>query len=262
MFGNFGKIDYSSSTSKNHPCFNQKLALNECIFVPKYHNLYNHRETKSKFIHAVWGNFFILKYFFHLIRLIVWYIFSKYTISNVRTCRLSNWFTSCDWQEHVQFTGVFAHVMQFYSMIIIINDKNWKLKGNKKLLHFNIAFVILVVLKMVNEDKSILVRELLHRSPWLVVLLLLQMHFHKRDEITCRFDSRHRKISWWRTNFPQMQSVLCIYGACITHIHETIKLQIKIMFRFRTLWLNKQVAECKLSYSMVSTGCLNSICAK
>ena len=23
--------------------------------------------------------------------------------------------------------------------------------------------------------------------------------------------------------FPQMQSVLCIYGACITHIHETIK---------------------------------------
>ena len=29
--------------------------------------------------------------------------------------------------------------------------------------------------------------------------------------------------------FPQMQSVLCIYGACITHIHETIKLQIKII---------------------------------
>ena len=55
------------------------------------------------------------------------------------------------------------------------------------------------------------------------------MHFHKRDEITCRFNSRYGKIRWWWTNFPQMQSVLCIYGAYITHIHETIKLQIKII---------------------------------
>ena len=55
-------------------------------------------------------------------------------------------------------------------------------------------------------------------------VMILQMQFHTRDEKTCRFDSWiiEKSVDGGQT-FPQMQSVLCIYGALITHIHETIK---------------------------------------
>ena len=53
MFGNFGKIDYSSSTSKNHPCFYQKLALNESSFLEKI--------EEGKLCVGISGNVFILE---------------------------------------------------------------------------------------------------------------------------------------------------------------------------------------------------------